>query len=81
MDDEEESMEDDEPVVVKSIRARPQDYLTAFFIFLNDLAEAADRFTNMLVVITARHANWLNDKTKFQDDVRLELEQLPTTED
>ena len=73
--------DDDEVTPIAPIRARPVDYFTAFFIFLNDIAEALDGFTNMLVTITARHANYLNDQTKFADATRLELESIPTTEE
>lgn len=79
-DDDEMPDQEDEIATIKSIRARPIDYLTAFFILLNDLSEVADRFTNMLVVITARHANYKNDQSKFADSVRTELESLPTTD-
>lgn len=78
--DDDELPEGDEITAIKSIKARPIDYLTAFFIFLNDLAEVCDRFTNMLVVITARHANYQNDQNKFRDQMRAELESLPTTD-
>jgi hypothetical protein len=80
-DEDELPDEDNEVVQIKSIRARPVDYAVAFFIFLNDIAEALDGFTNMLITITARHANYKNDQTKFADATRLELESLPTTED
>lgn len=73
--------DDDEVTRIAPIRARPVDYFTAFFIFLNDIAEALDTFTNMLVTITARHANYKNEQTKFADAVRGELEGLPITEE
>lgn len=80
-DDDELPDEDNEVVAIKPIKARPVDYAIAFFIFLNDIAEALDGFTNMLVTITARHANYKNDQTKFADSMRLELDSLPTTEE
>ena len=72
--------DDDEIIEIPSVRARPVDYFTAFFIFLNDIAEALDTFTNMLVTITARHANYKNDQAKFADATRLEIESIPTQE-
>lgn len=74
-DDETES----EITVIQPIRARPIDYLTAFFILLDNLAEAVEDFTEMLVTITARHANYKNEQRKFADSVRGELENLPQT--
>ena len=80
-EDDELPDDENEVTVIKSIRARPVDYATAFFIFLNDIAEALDTFTNMLVTITARHANYTNDQTKFADAMRRELDSIPTTEE
>lgn len=78
--DDDEMPEEDEIATIRPIRARPIDYLTACLIFLNDIAEICDKFTNMLIVITARHANYKNDQTKFADNVRTDLESLPTTD-
>lgn len=62
---------------IEPVRARAIDYLTAFFIFLNDIAEAFDGLTNMLVAITARHANYKNRQDRFADSVRADLETIP----
>lgn len=80
MDEDDEEFErsfEHDGARIPSIRARPVDYWTAFFIFLNDIAEALDTFTNMLVSITARHANYKSDQTRFADEVRAGLETIP----
>ena len=74
-DEEEEGEEVFE--TIPGVRARAIDYLTAFFIFLNDIAEAFEGLTNMLVSITARHANYKNNQDKFADAVRADLESIP----
>lgn len=74
-------MDDDaEFTPIPPVRARPIDFVVALCILLNDLAEAADRFTDMLVGITARHANYTRDQVKFADAIRADLESLPTQE-
>ena len=75
MDDE------DEFTTIPSIKARPIDYITAVLIFFSCVAEEVTDFLNMLVSITARHANYKNDQSKFADAVRSDLESIPTTEE
>lgn len=75
MDDE------DEITTIPAIKARPIDYITAVLIFVSCVAEEVADFFNMLVSITARHANYKNDQAKFADSVRADLENIPTTEE
>lgn len=73
-------MDDDEITEIPSIKARPIDYVVSFLIFLNNVAEACDDFTNMLITITARHANYKHDQAAFADAIRADLESIPTEE-
>lgn len=74
-------MDDDEVVEIPAIRARPIDYLTAVLIFVSCVAGEVADFFNMLVSITARHANYKNEQNKFADAVRAELDSIPTSEE
>lgn len=82
MDGEEEETEDEECVSpIDARRARGLDFLLAPVILLHDLAEAVENFTDYLASILAGHANYLTERRNFGDEVRLELENLPTTEE
>lgn len=85
MDEEEYEYEDEgyEEVVttIPPIKARPIDYLVAVLIFLSEVAEKFGEFMNMIVSITARHANYRNEQEKFASAIRSDLESIPTKEE
>lgn len=70
-----------EPVVIPPIKARKIDYLLAFLIFISEVFDDLSDFGNMVVSITARHANHMNEQNNFADAVRRDLEGIPTKED
>lgn len=84
MDEEEYEYEDEgneEVVTIPPIKARPIDYLVAVLIFLSDVAEKFGEFMNMIVSITARHANYRNEQERFASAIRSDLENIPTKEE
>lgn len=71
---------DDDEFTIPSRRARPIDFLVVGLILLNQLTEVAGNVTEMLVGITAAHANYKLDQAEFADSIRTDLESLPTQE-
>lgn len=73
MDDEDET----EVITIPAVRARPIDYVTAVLIFVSCVADEVSDFCNMIVSITARHANYKKQQQEFADTVRADLEKYP----
>lgn len=79
MDDEFDDFDGVEPL--PSSRARLIDLILLPFCFLQLVFEAAALTLDSLVRILAGHANYMRDQSDFADEVRAELESIPSTED
>lgn len=66
---------------IPAVRARPVDYVVALLVFLTSVAQEVTDFFEMVLGITAKHANYQNNQAKFADEIRLEIENVPTTEE
>ncbi len=84
MDDEYESDEldvDPAPRTIPARRARGLDFVVLLFILLQQIAEAFDTVLDHTVGVLAAHANFDRDRRDFAEDVRAELESIPTHEE
>jgi hypothetical protein len=73
--------EDEEVTPFPSRRLRPIDLLIVTVAVIQEMVEDLGKGIDKIVELLACHANYDNDKTRFADNVRAELESIPTTED
>lgn len=79
--DEEYDEEDEEFDLFPSIPARPIDFIVTLVATLTQVLEAIVDGLNKTVGLIASHANYKNDQRRFAENVRSELESIPTTEE
>lgn len=79
MDEYDEQDEDGEPIPPR--RLEKIDLIILPFAFLQQVAEAAAETLDKFVYLLCSHANYKIDKTQFADQVRAEIESIPTTEE